>query len=405
MIVPKLAWRNIWRNKRRTGITLASIFFAVILSSLMMSVKEGTYDRMIDASIGDFMGYIQVHAKDYWEEKNLDWSFVHDEDLKAQITSHKNVVAQLPRIESFALVASEDQTKGSMVVGIDPQLEAQYNKLDERVSEGSYLSQDDNGILIGDGLAEYLDLGVGDTIVLLGQGYHGSSAAGKYAIKGIVKFGSPELSKQLIFMPLKLSQILYATEGNINNLVLILDNNKNSLQISEDLEKALSDDYEVMDWTLLNSELVDMIEADRVEGYVFMFILYMVISFGIFGTVLMMLAERRKEFGVLIAIGMKRIQLAVLVWLEVMLISILGSFLGMFGAFPICYYMYANPIAIEGEMSEMTEEYGMEAVVQASIDPMVFANQAIVVAILASIIALYPLFKLLRVRAIDEMRS
>jgi len=97
--------------------------------------------------------------------------------------------------------------------------------------------------------------------------------------------------------------------------------------------------------------------------------------------------------------------LAVLVWLEVMLISILGSFLGMFGAFPICYYMYANPIAIEGEMSEMTEEYGMEAVVQASIDPMVFANQAIVVAILASIIALYPLFKLLRVRAIDEMRS
>jgi len=405
MIVPKLAWRNIWRNKRRTGITLASIFFAVILSSLMMSVKEGTYDRMIDASIGDFMGYIQVHAKDYWEEKNLDWSFVHDEDLKAQITSHKNVVAQLPRIESFALVASEDQTKGSMVVGIDPQLEAQYNKLDERVSEGSYLSQDDNGILIGDGLAEYLDLGVGDTIVLLGQGYHGSSAAGKYAIKGIVKFGSPELSKQLIFMPLKLSQILYATEGNINNLVLILDNNKNSLQISEDLEKALSDDYEVMDWTLSNSELVDMIEADRVEGYVFMFILYMVISFGIFGTVLMMLAERRKEFGVLIAIGMKRIQLAVLVWLEVMLISILGSFLGMFGAFPICYYMYANPIAIEGEMSEMTEEYGMEAVVQASIDPMVFANQAIVVAILASIIALYPLFKLLRVRAIDEMRS
>lgn len=122
-------------------------------------------------------------------------------------------------------------------------------------------------------------------------------------------------------------------------------------QISEDLEKALSDDYEVMDWTLLNSELVDMIEADRVEGYVFMFILYMVISFGIFGTVLMMLAERRKEFGVLIAIGMKRIQLAVLVWLEVMLISILGSFLGMFGAFPICYYMHANPIAIEGEIT------------------------------------------------------
>lgn len=405
MIIPKLAWRNIWRNKRRTAITMVSIFFAVILSSLMMSVKEGTYDRMIEASVGSYMGYGQIHANGYWEEKSLDWSFMLTDSLKTTLENDQEIEDYLPRIESFALAAGEGMTKGSMVAGIDVEKEKTLNDLDERVFEGEYLQADDQAILVGDGLAKYLKLSVGDTIVLLGQGYHGSSAAGKYPIKGLIKFGNPQLSKQLVFLPIDACKSLYGTEGNITNLILKFKDTDNSLQVTQDLQKKLGDNYEVMHWTSTNKELVDMIEADRVEGYVFMFILYLVISFGIFGTTLMMLAERRHEFGVLIAIGMKRIQLSILVWMEVMTISILGAFLGMFGAYPVCYYLWANPILITGDMGEMTDEYGMEPIIQASIDPSVFIQQAIVIAIIASFIAIYPLVKLLRVKAIEEMRS
>ncbi len=405
MIIPKLAWRNIWRNKRRTAITMVSIFFAVILSSLMMSVKEGTYDRMIDASVGAYMGYGQIHANGYWEEKSLDWSFSLSDTLIQILEEDKGIDNYIPRLESFALAAGETMTKGSMVSGIDVEKEARLNQLNERVFEGEYLEADDQAILVGDGLAKYLKLAVGDTMVLLGQGYHGSSAAGKYPIKGLIKFGNPELSKQLVFLPLEASKQLYGTEGNITNLILKFKDNDESLAVTQELQKKLSKDYEIMHWTSTNKEIIDMIEADRVEGYVFMFILYMVIAFGIFGTTLMMLAERRHEFGVLIAIGLRRFQLAVLVWLEVMIISILGAFIGMFGAYPICYYLWANPIQLTGEMSEMTEEYGMEPVIQASIDSSVFTQQAVVIAIIASIIAIYPLLKLLRVKAIEEMRS
>jgi putative ABC transport system permease protein len=317
----------------------------------------------------------------------------------------EGVVDYLPRIESFALSATESKTKGAMVVGIDTEKEKLYSKLHERVSEGEYLGKADEGALIGKGLAEYLELGVGDTIVLFGQGYHGSTAAGKYPIKGIVKFGSPELSKQLVFLSLQEADILYSTEGLVSSLVLKLDDPESSTSIVNEIKGRISNDYEAMDWFELVPDLTQMIEADRVEGYIFMFILYMVISFGMFGTVLMMLAERKHESGVLVAIGMKRKKLALMVWMEVMIISLLGAFFGMLGAFPVCLYFNLKPIQFGEEMAKMMEEYGMEAVLQTSIDPEIFINQAVIVAIIASVIAIYPLVNLLKLNAIKAMRS
>lgn len=401
----KLAWRNIWRNKRRTAITLASIFFAVILSSFMMSMKEGVYVNMIEGTAGSFNGYAQIHAKGYWDDRSIDNSFELSDDLLENLTGCEDLKAALPRIESFSLAVGENITKGSAVIGIDVEKEAQFHGLANRLDTGEYLKAEDNAVLLGSGLAKYLHLKVGDSIVLLGQGYHGMTAAGKYLVKGTVKFGSPELSKQLIFMPLKQAHNYFGTEGLINNLVLKTEDGDKGVALAKQLEGKVGDQYEVMDWQELSPELVTKIESDRVEGYVFMFILYMVISFGIFGTMLMMLAERRREFGVLMGIGMKRIKLASMVWAEVVSLSVLGSIFGIFGALPVCYYFYASPIQLSGQMTEMMEDYGMEAVLQASVAPGIFIQQSVVIAIIGTIISLYPLIKLLRIRAINQMRS
>lgn len=401
----KLAWRNIWRNKRRTLITLASVFFAVILSTLMMSIKEGMYDKMIEGMVGAYTGYAQVHADGYWEDRSLDNAFRFDDEIGTAIAGTKGLQGYVPRIEHFALAASEEVTKGAMVVGVQPEAEKAHTALHERLVEGTYFTEDDKAAMIGSGLAEKLRLGVGDTIVLLGQGYHGASAAGKYPVKGIVKFGSPELSKQLVFLPMAAAQWLYDMDGLYTSLVLLPDDIGKVSGPVERLQEQLGDAYEVMDWEELNPSLINMIETDRVEGYVFMFILYTVISFGLFGTMLMMLAERTREFGVLIAVGMRRMRLAVVVFLEVLMISIMGAFVGMAGAFPVCYYFYRNPIEFGEELTQMTEEYGMEAVLQASISPDVFVQQAAVVAFIAIVIAVYPFVKLIRMNVINAMRS
>ncbi len=401
----KLAWRNLWRNKRRTAITMASIFFAVVLSTLMMSFKEGVYVNMVDSMVGAYTGHAQIHNSGFWDDRTLDNSLVYDQDLKNKIGSENAISSFAPRIESFALAASEEITKGSLVVGIDPDLEIQNTALNERIIKGQYLKSDERAALIGDGLAAYLKLNVGDTIVLIGQGYHGASAAGKYVINGIVKFGSPELSKQIVFIPLTMAQALYGLEGRVTNVVLKPEDPLYTGDIVDQLRQTLGVGYDVMSWQEMAPELVNMIETDRKEGYVFMLILYMVISFGIFGTVLMMLAERRHEFGVLVAIGMKRMYLGFVVFFEVLIISILGAIIGMIGALPVCSYFYLNPIQLGEDMKKMAEDYGMEAIMQPTLAPSVFIQQAIVVAIIACIIAIYPFIQLIRMDAITEMRS
>lgn len=357
--------------------------------------------------VGSYSGYVQIHANGYWEDKSLDESMQITDSLTQIVLATKGVSGYVPRIESFALAASEEVTRGSMVVGIDPEMEKQHSKMHERVSDGEYLSKDDNSVLVGAGLAKYLKLAVGDTIVLLGAGYHGVSAAGKYPIKGIVKFGSPELSKQLVILPMKAAKWFYGTDDLVSNMIVAVEDPEDAQKIAKRLKGSLSDDFEVMDWQELNPQMVNLIANERTEGWVFMFILYMVIGFGIFGTMLMMLAERMHEFGVLIAVGMKRIKLAFMMLTEVVIISLMGAFLGMLGAFPVCAYFYFEPIRFDSgeDMAKMYEEYGLEPVLQASLDPNVFLQQAVVVALLAIAIAIYPFLKINRLDAIDAMRS
>lgn len=403
----RLAYRNIWRNKRRTAITLMSVFFAVILSTLMMSMKEGMYARMMNSMVGAFGGYVQVQSEDYLPDRSLDDALPLTDELEAIINGTARVSGHVPRIESFALSASDETTKGAMVVGIDPERETAYTDMAERISEGAYLATDDRAVLIGAGLAKYLKLGVGDTIVLMGMGYQGSTAAGKYPVKGLVKFGSPELSKQLVIMPLREAQWFFGAQDMVTNIVVLIDNPDHAKRITADLGKTLPNGLVAKDWEILMPDLKNMIETDRVEGYVFMFILYLVISFGIFGTMLMMLAERMHEFGVLVAVGMKRWRLAVVFWLEVVMLSLLGAVLGIIGAIPVCGWFYFFPITFgDGEeFAKMFEEYGMEPVMQSTLEPMVFVTQAALVATITSLIALYPMMRLLRLKAIEAMRG
>jgi putative ABC transport system permease protein len=404
-MILKLAWRNIWRSKRRTAITLGMIIFAVVLSTLMMSIKEGMYDNMIKSTAGDFSGYAQIHLKDFWSEKTLDYAFEVDDRISQLLESEKDIDGYLPRVEGFALAAVDNITKGSAVLGVDVEKEKEYTKLHERIVEGEYLSPGDEAVIIGKGLADYLKIGVNDTIVLIGAGYQGRSAVGKYPIKGIVKFGSPELSKQLVFMPMNAANQFYATDGLITSIIIKTKTGDKGVSVAKKIQKVLGDEYESMNWKELNPELVNLINTDRVEGYVFMFILYLVISFGIFGTMLMMVAERRHEFGVLVAVGMKRTKLALMVWLEVLMLSILGSILGLICAFPVCYTFFVKPFRYGEEMAKVAEEYGIEAVIKTSLAPEIFIQQAIIVGIIASVIAVYPYIQLLKLNAVESMRS
>ena len=405
MMTLKLAWRNLWRNRRRTYITMASVFFAVLLAIAMRSLQEGTYAQMINNVVSFYSGSVQVHAQGYWDDQSLDLSMEQSSELETKLLADPQVTVAGPRLESFALISFGEESASSAVVGIDPELEDGITGLRGKLVDGSYLDANDQGLLLAEGLAEKLSATLGDTLVLLGQGYHGVMAAGKYPIQGILSFGSPDLNKRMLYLPLKEAQVMYGAEGRLTSYVLGLNNPQSSAQVVSRLEtKVDSAEHEVMEWSTMMPELVQTIESDRAGGVITVFILYVIIGFGIFGTILMMTTERQYEFGVLTAIGMKRGKLAFTVLVESVIIAMLGVLAGSAIAFPIVWYLNRNPIYMGDEMAEMYAEYGMDAVLPTVIDPVIFSQQAMTVLIITLVVSLYPLFKIRRLDAVKAMR-
>ncbi len=406
MLYLKLAWRNIWRNKRRTLITIASILFAVFFAVVMRSVQEGSYAKMVDNMVRFYTGHGQIQDKDYWEEKTIDNSLAYKDSFTELERTNDHLDFVVPRMESFALASSGNLTKGVMVLGIHPEKEKHVMNLEGKLDTGKYIQSNDKAALIGKGLAKSLKLGLGDTLVLIGSGYHGANAAGKFPIKGIIKYPLPDIDKQAVFLPLKEAQWFYAAEDRMTSMVLMVDKAKNVDGVVKNVKASLgSEEYEVMSWAEMMPEVVQQIELDRSSGKIMLWILYAIIGFGIFGTILMMTAERRREFGVLMSIGMSRGRLILVTWLEIIMLGFLGVLAGIAVSFPFCYYFYKNPFRFTGEMQDVYEKMGIEAVLQASIDPSIFLNQAFLIFIITSILAIYPIIKIWNLRPVAAMRA
>lgn len=405
-MILKLAWRNIWRNRRRTFITMGSILFAVLFASFMESIQKGAWNNMINNVVNYYFGYAQIHEKGYWDEQSIDKAFELNDTLSHLNQSVPAVSAVLPRLESFALASSGEQTMGVLLVGIDPIRENEMTKLQERLSKGAYLTGDDQAVLIADGIAENLQLELGDTLVLISQGYHGINAAGKYPVKGFVHFGSPDLNKQMVYLPIREAQWFYGAEDRVTSLALKIDDQDEIRPAVNAIKAQLpADSYEVMDWQELLPDLVQAKELDSAGNYIVYFILYMIIAFGILGTILMMTKEREYEFGILISIGMRRMKLGLIVWTEILFLGILGALAGILASIPVVGYFHRNPLRFSGEYASSMEKFGFEPIFPAEFNVEIFAMQAVIVILITSLLALYPFWKLRRLKPVEAMRD
>jgi ABC-type lipoprotein release transport system permease subunit len=401
----KLAWRNIWRNKRRTLITVASIFFGVLLSAYMTSMQEGSYDKMVEIVVKFYSGYMQVHHEDYWENKSINNSFDYDQALVDQIKKYPEIDFVIPRLESFGLASAGELTRGSAIFGIVPDIETQLTGIANKIVLGNYLQATDDGVVIGDGLAKYLKLALNDTLVIITQGYHGVSAAGKFPVRGIIKHVSPELNKSIIYMELKTCQNFLGAENKLTSLVVNVADNDAMKRTLKKLKSEIRTPFSVMSWEEMQPEVVQQIESDRAGGVIMKAILYIVIAFGIFGTIMMMIAERRREFGVMISIGMQKSKLSVILFFETLLIGLLGIASGIAVTLPMILIQAQNPIPLTGETAKLMEDFGFEPYMFFSTAPEVFWQQAISVFVLTMIIGIYPVIASLRIKEIKALHG
>jgi ABC-type lipoprotein release transport system permease subunit len=416
---------------------------------------------MISNFIESLTGHLQVQHVKYQDNPLIDNSFIYNDSIAVAISKIDNVVSVAPHLESFTLASSGTQTKGVAVIAIDPAKEKGFSdpesklvkyrindktikrlkdegaipdKVIEKVKKNlgrSYssparfelelgLSDEDNeccmpeilkcagvpngflancdeGILVSDKLAGYLKVAAGDSVILMGQGYHGASANGIFPVRGIIKMPSPEIDSKLIIMTISAAQKFYDAEGKITSLVVNLtDKSNRTMNTAKARINSLLPDKNTTakTWNELNPILYQQIQGDSQTGVAMLGLLYFIIFFGIFGTVLMMVSERKREFGVLVAIGMQKKKLKRIVTIEMMLLGTIGLLCGLMASAPFILYFYYYPIMLKGDLANMMEDWGWDAVMPTAWFGPYFYWQAVIVALMVVLATIYPLRKI-----------
>ncbi len=339
----KLAWRNLWRQKRRTLLTASALALALLLSLLMRSFQEGGYNANIESVARLSTGLIQLQHPEFKASQSIDDLLPATAEFIQFTKNQTHIETVLPRIESFALAASGDKSKGILVFGIDAEAEDSYSSLADKV-KGQYLTEtnsklEHNPVIIAEGVAQKLNLTLGDELVLYGQGYRGQTAAGLFSIQGILHFPMPALNNRMVYMNLIDAQQFYSTGDLVTSWVLHSDKYENINPIVEVLKQHYTELVNVRDWADLNPESAQQISIDRVSGIFIMYLLYAIVGFGLFATLLMMTLERQREFAVMLATGLLRKKLLSLIAIESLLIGVLGITIGLVLALPILLWL------------------------------------------------------------------
>ena len=403
----KIAWRNIYRNKKRTLITVTSIFAALFLIILMRALQIGFYDKIIKTVVESYAGYVEVHAEGYWDNQSLDNSMEVDQKLINDISSVEGVENIVQRLQTFSLISMGEKTKGGVINGVDISDEQKITDWNKKMVSGSF-DLGENEIIVGKGIAEYFDIRENDTLILYGQGYRGMMAAGKYPVKGVIDLKNPDLNKLGIFMAIESARNYVSSEEISTHIIIDKEQYYDEEKIVKDLSQILSKDYEIMTWKKTLPEIEQTITADNAGGLIMAFILYIIVVFGMFGTVLMMTEERKYEFGVLISIGMSRIRLFRIILIETIILSMIGVLLAIILTYPISYYFNLNPIDMAVLMGEgadqMLKDLGFSPLAPMSISWDIPLSHALVIFIFSLLISIYPAIKILNLNPVKSMK-
>ncbi len=401
----KIAWLNLWRNTRRTLITSSSVFFGVFFAVLMTSVQKGSFENMINNMARFYSGYIQIQQSDYKENPSVNNSFQLPQQLENIINSNTEITSSANRVQTFALASNETKSFPTVIFGVDPEDENSISQLSKHIDGGEYITSGSKDLMIGKVLAENLNLDVGDSLILMGQGYHGQSAVGIYRVAALLDFPLPDLSKQIVYMDIGNCQDFASINGLITSNVIMVENTEDVEKVMSSLQPHSNDEITIYSWQDLMPELLNLMEGKEASGALIKSLLFMIIGFGVWATIIMMMHERKRELGVMIAIGFQKGKLLVMMMLESAFIGIIGVVAGLAISYPIMWHFYKNPVYVTGEMAETYKSMGFEPKIAFSANPEIFYNPAITILIIFLLVSLYQIYFVAKLKVVNSLKG
>jgi putative ABC transport system permease protein len=387
----RMAWRNVWRNKRRTLIALVAIAVGLAFLAFMDGSIAGFQQAIFGNAVRLQGGNVQVHAPGYREKaKRLPLLPLADAEAVVRAArAQPQVVAASRRINTGGFVSSREATMPVTISGIEPELEAPVGLVARNISQGRYLTAgDEDLILIGQAMAARLKVGVGDRITLLGRATHEQMRRRTMTVVGIYNLGLPEAEKQMVYVSLAEAQTLFDLRDQATEVVVALQSVGQEKTVVAALQVALPA-YEVASWQDLNPEMNQSLEVDKQVMNIFGLVVLLIAGVGILNLMLMAVFERTREIGLLAAMGLKRREILGLFLLEGVFIGLLGSLVG--GVLGGLLVGGVGQVGIKLSLAEMGE---MMALLGDRLYPVLridlLLGRALTVAVIAALASLYP---------------
>ncbi len=400
----QLAWRNLWRQKMRTVLTLLSMALASMILVFMLSFQFGVYDTMKGNALKMMDGFAQFQPDGYADDPSIEKVIEHPDTLEQAALKLDGVNAAAPRATGFVILANGDRSYGAAVVGVDPAKEAEVSSLSGTVRDGRYLKPGDtDSVVIGAILARNLKLKLGDKLTLIGSGRDGSVAADSLTVVGLFDTGMPDIDRQIAEMPLKRFDDTFAMQGAVNTIALVGPTLSATDAVLPELSTIAKDNGAVVrDWGQLEPALKQGITLDFSTGILFYVSLVVVVIFIILNTLLMSVLERTREFGMLLAVGMKPRQAGGMVWIELILLALIGNALGILIGGGLAFYFQQTGIVFSG-MEGLLAQFGLSDKLYPTLSMLSATAGPLAVIVSVTLAGIIPFRHILKLNPIDAV--
>lgn len=385
---------------------MGAVAFATILLVFMLSLQFGNYATIIDSAVKLRTGHLQVQARDYMERRDIRLVVPETAGIGAILERLPGVSGYAFRASAFALVSSKDRTYGTLAVGITDR-ESTVSTLNGTIRQGRFLSESDGGqALMGSTLSKNLRVRPGDEVAVLGQAWDGSVAATVVRIKGIITSGQDDFDRNGFFLPLPYFQEVFAMGAAVHEVVVAAKTLDYVPQLKHAIEegtrKGPDRDLVVRDWKELTPGLMEVIKFDLMAGFLFYLVLVVVVAFNILNTFFMAIFERKREFGVMMALGGSPCLITKLLCFELVMMTALGWATGIVCGSALTLYFEAHGITIPG-VAELARLYGVPGHMFPRLSFLSLAIGSALVVGMSIFTAVIPVFKVRRLRPLQAM--
>ncbi|MCP5048278.1 MAG: ABC transporter permease [bacterium] len=406
MLMLKIAFRNIFRQKRRTILTSLSMCGGFVMAAFFIGWSDGTYGNIINMFTRNQSGHIQVHHKDYLDRPSLYKTIDQLPKIEAFLGESEDVDSWAPRLYSAGLAAVGEKSAGVRIIGIDPEHETRTTNFPQKVVKGKTFAPDaTNETILGKGLAKLLKAGLSDEIVIVSQAADGSIANDKYKIIGILDSGDELSDRMAFYLPLRVAQELLVLEGRVHEIAVTVNHLDNVEQVNAALSQKLTEldpDLASEPWQVFARSFYVAMKADQEGMWIMLVVIILVVAVGVLNTVLMSVLERRREYGVLKAVGTKPGQIVKMVLLEVNILAVVCVILGTGVGLLLNYwasvhgYTLAEPISYGGmEFKTLLSEVNARS----------FYIPAITIFVSATLVGIFPAIKAAKTGPARSMRT